>query len=214
MRRRHWLTFVLGVAALAALARLGGLDGKSIRAAEQGNAKLNYYPMQVGNQWHYRVGVGDNFVNSTYRITKLDTFDGQSLARLEALVSGNVVAREHLRQTENGIFRYRNNDMEISPPLILFKYPLKDKWDGTVKVGKDTATYTCESKAAEVEVPAGKYSAIRVNLRIATKGQEITTSYWFAQNVGIVKQTVDAGGVSAIMELEKFEPAKDKEPGK
>jgi hypothetical protein len=133
------------------------------------------------------------------------------LARLEASVNGNVVAKEHLLQNDQGIFRYRNNDLDISPPICLLKYPIKDKakWDGDIKVGNDKGKYFCETKEETIETPAGKYKAVKVSLRLESKGQNVTTAYWFVKDVGIAKQTVDAAGLSLLMELEKFEPAKD-----
>ena len=51
---------------------------------------------------------------------------------------------------------------------------------------------------------------MRVSIRLEGKGgQNVTTTYWFVKDIGFVKQTVDAAGLSILMELEKFEPAKD-----
>lgn len=172
----------------------------------------NYYPLQVGNQWRFKVTVGENSANAISRIAKLENIDGQDLARLEALVNGNVVATEHLRQTDKGIFRYRNNSADITPPICLLKYPIKnkEKWDGDIKVGNDKGKYFCEAKEDTIDVPAGKFETIRVTIRLEGKGpQNVNTSYWFVKDVGIVRQTVDAAGLSIVMELEKFEKAKE-----
>jgi hypothetical protein len=113
-------------------------------------------------------------------------------------------------QTDQGIFRCRNNDKEISPPICLLKYPVKDKaeWGGDIKLGNEKGKYFCETRKESVEVPAGKYEAVRVSIRLESKLQNLTTTYWFVKNVGIVKQTVDAAGLANLMELEKFEPVK------
>jgi hypothetical protein len=39
-------------------------------------------------------------------------------------------------------------------------------------------------------------------------GKEVDTTYWFAPNVGIVKQIAMIGELNLTMELEKFEAAK------
>jgi hypothetical protein len=170
----------------------------------------NYFPLQVGNQWNFKVTVGENSNTAVSRIAKIETIDKQPMALLEASVNGNVVAKEHLMQTDQGIFRYRNNNTEISPPICLLKYPVKDKakWSDDIKVGNDKGKYFCETKEEAVETPAGKFKAVRVSIRLESKGQNINTVYWFAKDVGIVKQTVDAKDLSILMELEKFEPAK------
>jgi hypothetical protein len=170
----------------------------------------NYYPLQVGNEWNFRVTVGGNSVNAISRIAKIETIDGKPLARLEASLNGNIVATEHLRVTPEGVFRYRNNGQEIVPPICLLKFPAKSnsKWDGNIKVGAEQGKYFCEAKEANVEVPAGKFKALHVAIRLETKGQTVTTAYWFVPNVGFVRQTVDAGGMSILMELEKYTPGK------
>src|SRR5262245_7241106 len=72
---------------------------------------LNYYPLQVGNQWSFKISVGENSANAVSRISKMEAFppDNQELARLEASVNNSVVAVEHLKQKDDGVYRYRNN---------------------------------------------------------------------------------------------------------
>lgn len=173
----------------------------------------NYYPLQVGNKWEYRVEVAGNSAKAVSSITKMEIIDGTgtSLARLEALVNNNVVATEHLRVDGKGVFRHRNNNQEINPPICLLKYPAKagDKWSGDITVGKEKGKYDCETKEENVEVPAGKFKALKVTVTLQAKGQNVTTAYWFAKDVGFVKQTVEAGDLHITMELEKFDLAKD-----
>jgi hypothetical protein len=198
---------MFGVLFLLATAFADGQD-------KAGKPVPSYYPLQVGNQWTFKVTVGDETRTAVSRIAKIETIDKLPLARLEASVNGNVVATEHLLQTEKGIFRYRNNDKEISPPIILLDYASRKPdgtwagWGGDIKVGNDKGKYSCEAKEESVEVPLGKYRAVRVAIRLESKGQSVTTTYWFAKDVGIVRQTVDAAGLSILMELEKIEPAK------
>jgi hypothetical protein len=180
-------------------------------AQQDGQEKTpNYYPLQAGNQWRFRVTFGENSDKAVARITKIETIGGQSLARLEESVKSRVVAVGHLRQTEKGVFRYRMNDMEISPPMCLLQYPVKAgaRWEGDITVGDSKSKYACEAMQDTVEVPAGKFQAVRVTVRIQDKVLPVTITYWFAQDVGIVKQTVEAEKRSIVTELEKFEPKK------
>jgi len=205
------LTSVFGVLLLAAATFTNAQEKK------QDPPAANYYPMEVGNVWNFKVTVGDNSAAAISKIAKIETIDKVELVRLEATVNGNVVATEHLRQTDKGIFRHRNNGAEISPSICLLKYPLtitKEtpvmKWDGDIKVGAEKGKYSCEAKEETVEVTAGKFKAIRVAIKLEQgKGQSVNTTYWFVKDVGFVKQTVDAAGLSIVMELEKFERAKE-----
>src|SRR5215475_9212050 len=97
------------LAALCVEAKPAGKDGKDSKETKS-EPPASYYPLQVGNQWHYRVEVGGNSGQAVSRIAKMEVIDGVSLARLEATVNGNPVASEHLRETKDGVFRYRNNN--------------------------------------------------------------------------------------------------------
>jgi hypothetical protein len=194
-------------ATMAADAKPAKKDGKKEDAKTEASASTNFYPLNVGNTWNYRVEVGGNSAQAVSRIAKVETIDGVQLHRLEATVNNNIVATEHLRATKDGVYRYRNNGQEINPPLRLLKYPVKsgETWEGDITVGKEKGKYSCTSKEENVEVTAGKYKAMRVTITLDSKMQKVTTSYWFVQNIGFVKQTVEAGDLNITMELEKFD---------
>ena len=172
----------------------------------------NYYPLQMDNAWHFKVTVGANTVETVFRIAGIDDLKREKLARLEVSVQGNVYATEHLRQTSEGIFRHRKNGQDITPPICLRKYPINGnaKWEGEMTLDAKKAKYTCDSKEESVEVTAGKFKTIRVNLLLESQGKSITTTYWFAPEVGIVRQTFEDGDFKGLMELQKFERAKEK----
>ena len=132
-------------------------------------------------------------------------------ARLESVVNGNVVATDYLSANNEGVFRNRYNDIEVSPPVCLLKYPPKEgaTWETQTKFSDQQLTVTGrEGKSEDVQVPAGKFQAVPVVVEATTEGIKISTSFWFAENVGIVKQTIDWGGKTISVELVKFEPGK------
>ncbi len=201
------------LAALCANAQETKQDKKELK---EDKAPPNYYPLQVGNTWHYRITVQGNTANAVSSIAKVETIDGVPLARLEATVNGKVVSVEHLSVTDKGVFRHRNNGQEITPPICLLKFPVKagSKWDGDIAVGKEKGKYFCEAAEESVTVAAGKFKTLRVAIRLESEEngnkKTVQTTYWFAQNVGFVKQTVEAGNLNVSGELEKFEAAKNK----
>lgn len=193
-------TFLL----ITALAWAPAQPGKEVKTP-------NYYPLQVGNEWRFKVAVGDKSATAISRIVKIDTINGLALARLEATVNDQIIATEHLRQTPEGIFRHRNQGQEITPPICLLKFPAKPgaKWSADITVGKDTGKYHCETKEETVKVPAGEFKTLRVTIRLESQGKAVNTSYWFVPEVGFVRQTVEAEQLSIVMELEKYTLAKD-----
>jgi hypothetical protein len=172
--------------------------------------KPNYYPIEPGNQWTFRLEANGKEVTLVNRIAKIETINGTAMGRLEATIDGKIVATEHLEQNAKGVFRHRNNGQEVEPALMLLRYPLKadDKWEGELKVGDEKAKYTADTAEEEVTVAAGKFKTKRVAIKLNQDGKTVDTTYWFANNVGIVKQTVDVGGLSVVVELQKFEKKK------
>jgi hypothetical protein len=212
MKRHLRLVPLVGVLFLL-VALIGALDAKPLPKNGNDEKTPNYYPIEVGNQWHFRVTVGDNSTTAISTIAKTETIDGVTLSRLEATINGKIIATEHLSQTAKGVFRYRNNGQEISPPICLLKYPAKSgtKWDGDITVGTEKGKYACEAKEENIEVAAGKFKAMRVAIKIDSQGKTVNTTYWFVPEIGFVKQTVETGGLNIVMELEKYERAKKKE---
>jgi hypothetical protein len=167
----------------------------------------NFYPLQVGNTWHFRAEVGGKTASSVYKVARLEKDGDKEFAILEVSSGGRVVATEHLQQTDKGVFRHKFNGAAIEPPFRLLPFPILEKWDGDVSSGGTKGNFTARSKQEEVEVPAGKFKATRVDFDLVEKGNKVSTSYWFVENMGFVKQTVEAGPVNVVLVLEKFEKA-------
>ncbi len=206
MVRNLWL--IVAFSALLLLQTDSSKAGGDKKADKGKDAKTpNYYPLQAGNQWTYQLTVNGNAQVMVSKIAKIETIDQLKLARLEADVGGNVGQTEHLLQNEKGIFRHRSNGLEVSPPLLLMKYPFKagEKWGGDFTALGQKAKYTCEAGEETVEVAAGKFKTARIVMNVEQNGVTIGTTYWFADNVGFVKQTVDINGINILAELQKYE---------
>ena len=185
----------------------------SAAQAPHGNQKLpDYYPMKTGTKWTYRVDSGNGkSVTVISQIAKNETIDGQSMARLEIAVNGNVAATEHLTSTAEGVFRCRYNGVEVSPPLCILQYPFKEDatWEANPTIGAQALKVKLVSaKLEEVATPVGKYKAAPVVSETIVNGTKITTRLWFVADMGIVKQDTDIGEQKIKMELIKFEPSK------
>jgi hypothetical protein len=169
----------------------------------------NFYPVEKGNRWTFKVTANGNESTVTTEIGKVEKIDGVMLSRLE---TGGGAVTEHLSQTSKGVYRHRLNGAEIEPPFQLLPYPAKvgAKWKGKFTVQGATHDYTGAVEAEEmIAVPAGKYKTLRIKIALEENGQPVETVYWFAHDVGFVKQTVTVGGMEVVqLELQKFEPGK------
>ena len=202
----RWVTGILIVLVAA-------LPGEAEAQSPRGEQKVpNYYPLKPGTKWTYHVDAGNgNKVEVINQVAKNETIDGKSMARLETVVNGSVVATTHLTSTAEGVFRCRYNGIEVSPSLCILKYPIKEDamWETDAKIGPQQlkAKYT-SGKLTEVTTPAGKYKVAPIVTETDVNGTKIKAKLWFAPGVGIVKQETELGDKNANLELIKFQAAK------
>src|SRR5262245_58504305 len=148
-------------------------------------------------KWHYQAeasttgaaGTGQKIM-IVNQIAKVENIDGKSLSRLETVVNGEVKATEHLSSNDQGVFRDRLNGVEVTPPICILKYPVKEgqSWESDTKFGEQELKVSArEGRSEEVQVPAGKFQAAQAVVETSVNGMKISTTYWFAPDVGIVK---------------------------
>jgi hypothetical protein len=184
-------------------------------AQEKTQDSKSYYPLKVGNKWTYQIesdAVPKGSSKLIHQIAKIDKKAGVSLAQLEIVARDKVTASEYLSVSEKGIFRNNYNGEEITPPTCILKFPIKknNTWKTESMGGKEKLNVTCKSDEEEIEVPAGKFKTVKVvsDAEVVGAGIIVSTTYWFAQGVGVVKQHVNINSMQFTLLLEKFEEGK------
>ncbi|MBL8829944.1 MAG: hypothetical protein JNM18_23395 [Planctomycetaceae bacterium] len=186
---------------------LAAFIGATTHGADEVAKTGDYYPLKLGTKWNYELKVGDRKVLITNQVAKIETIDEQKMARVETVMNNNIAATEHLTSTTTGVFRTKFNGSDVNPPICLLKLPVKvgDEWKDTNKIGNDELKTTCKVEAAEtIEVPAGKFDTLRVNVSAQVGDQSVETIYWFAEGTGVVKQSFNAGDMKLYIELESI----------
>ena len=93
----------------------------------------------------------------------------------------------------------------VSAPRALAAYRLSVgaswQWTGKGMMGVDIEESSRVAGSETVEVPAGKFQAMKVETRIVQGGTPVTKFYWFANWVGLIKSMTDTGSVKSITEL-------------
>lgn len=193
-------------------------------SAQDKLAETPYYPLQVGTTWHYKSG--DR--KFTIRVAKHEKVGSVLCARLEVVRDGKVVASEHLAVTDEGVYRHSLSASGLAPldskdsnraekqekpepPILVLKLPPKkgESWKVDSKADGKVFRGGFKIDEKEIKVPAGTYSAIRVTSEdLETNGLRSTITTYFARGVGMVKQVIQVGDVTADIELEKFEAGK------
>jgi hypothetical protein len=203
------LSYALLAAALAAPS-LWAQDKEKAGGAKDKAGETPYYPLQVGNTWNYRAGEN----RYSMRVAKHEKVGDAMTAKVEMLVDGKVRSEENIGVTGDGVYRYSYEGKEAKPSVRFLKLPPKkgDTWDVNSRWGNDTIKGTFKAGEETVTVPAGKFETVTSSCDKFTAGDtEISVTYYFAENVGVVRQVIEASGQKIVIELEKFEPAARKQ---
>jgi hypothetical protein len=170
-----------------------------------------YYPLKVGNEWTYRAGKGlkESVVirvdkEVTLELGKIDKDDKHEKAigfRLRSSTGTEDVPEGEVAVLADGVYRFSTAGKAIKPPMRFLKLPVKagDAWPidsktvdgkairGQFVTGTDTLQLVLAGKM--VELPT-----VTVTSKDFTIGDEtVSITYWFAQNIGMVKQQVRIG---------------------
>lgn len=187
----------------------------------------NLFPVAAGSKWEYKTTfeekggkVPDAFANVTTakEVTKVEAKDGRTVVVFESVLDfgpaigpGKEKTREEVVLDASGVSSVRSGGAKPQPPLPMLKFPVKAGtiFTETTKDGDVELTVTVTVKdPVEVTVPAGKYKAVPVETSIGTKSEKITTTAWYADGVGLVKQTYTADKLTITLELKKYSPGK------
>jgi hypothetical protein len=173
--------------------------------AQEGGGKDStaWYPLKKDTTWTFKVA-GNAIV---MKVTGQDK-DG---TKVETIVNNKSIANEHILVKEDGIYRTAINGLKPESPVLFFKLPPKAglSWDVDTKIQGQAIKGKFTTSEEEVTVGAGKYKTFKVagnDFDIA--GMKTNITYWFAENVGIVKLSFSLGGMDAVLELDKFEAGK------
>jgi hypothetical protein len=161
-----------------------------------------YYPLQVGTKWTYSSG-GNQF---TTEVVKHEKVNDLVCAKVEASAGGTVVATEHIHVAPDGVFRLQINGLKPEKPFPVMKLPVKDgeTWQVDTKVGNETIKGNFNSKKTTLKLGETEYKDVLELLgTVNVNEQPIKFGFWFAPDVGMVKQTISGNGIDLDVELKQ-----------
>ena len=166
--------------------------------APRGGAEGAYFPIKEGATRVYEVRSGDT-VESGYTdvVTKVEKKDAAVHVTVTRDYPGANPYVTTIAVSGEGLFRVAVSGRDLAKPILLLKLPAKvgTKWE------LDGGARYEVTKEEEVEVPAGKFRAVRVE----QVNGDSTTTLWFAPSAGLVKMSLDGGPVTVLKE---FKPGK------
>jgi len=176
-----------------------------------------YFPTTEGDKRVYETREGDRVRESSNVVMKVEKKDGTMIVSVGREVKGELRVVEKVEVSEKGVTHLRSGPFLLKTPRPDVKLPVKpgEQWSyesdsGDGPVGTKT-TYTV-GKEEEIEVPAGKFKAVRVDNELtfpSAKGEtKVRRSNWYAPGVGLVKLVIDTGTSKTTMVLKSFTPGK------
>jgi hypothetical protein len=161
-----------------------------------------YFPLQVGNSWHYEVWKGDapTTVKLELKVQKMEKVGDKECFVLESYVNDNkeTLQREFYAKTKEGLAVIKRvmgeREIAIEPPELMIKTPLAagQKWDWSGKLMETqlTMNFTTEDggklKIKDKEVDTLK---IMMTQKVQT-GESSSNCRWFAKGIGPVKEEI------------------------
>ena len=166
-----------------------------------------YYPLEVNARWEYVTTAGKKI---TTQVVKHEEIGGVMCARIEATLANNKKSSEYIRATKEGVFRHQASDQAISPPLRFLKLPFEEgqTWKVESKTLGLAITGTFAVEKGTVTVLGKEYKDVLIckSTDFTIAGKKIPHTYWFAKNIGMVKQVVNFGGQEMKLELKEYTP--------
>lgn len=175
----------------------------------KGKAPL-YHVTKVGDKLTYEVKSGDSVSEHTDTVTAAEEKDGAVVVTISRGAPGRAKPAEKIMVSDKGLMVVSDDFREYDPPVARLKLPAiaGDEWDSTpanAKLGDVTGRKNKVVGEEEVEVPAGKFKAIRVDTTVSLSGERFVVSQWYAPGVGVVKMVK---GKHSVKVLKAYTPAK------
>jgi len=187
--------------------------------------EVDYFPLVDKTVWTYDAGGTLITVRVKQEEEKKDEKkvggEMEKRYRLETSINNMPVSSEVVAVLKEGICRVAAADKKINPPLCFLKLPVKKgkKWKVNSTVGDEKITG--EFEAGEVELAAAtipyfnkgdkdkkvKLVTVKGN-GLNLNGVPIDLTYYFAPDVGMVRQVATVAGVQVDLNLKSLEVPK------
>ncbi len=153
-------------------------------------AQEDYFPLGEGMAWTYRTHTGREFVK---RVLGHEEVGGVRCAILQV----GDVEKHWVSVCPEGVRLHRSKGVALGTPVVLFKFPLRkgDRWTGEAKAETGAIRYSFSNEGEEeIEVPAGRFTAWRIDWAMEQGTSATSGRSWLARGVGPVKEAYASGG--------------------
>lgn len=156
----------------------------------KGKAAAEYLPSAVGTKWEY-VRNGDEKRVYVEEVTESAEKDGVRVVTVSVTTDTGDSRFEKFDITDGDVRLTESTFGTYDPPMVVRKAGMKadDTWTSKYPFGGDVNEVTCTvGKAEKIKVPAGEFTAFPVS-RVYSPARGGDVVFWYADGVGLVKQT-------------------------
>ncbi|MEW6074112.1 MAG: zinc ribbon domain-containing protein [Planctomycetota bacterium] len=169
-------------------------------------AAEDFLPLQAGNHWTYAFSNG---IQTEVEVAGFETVNGVRCAVVTTTMqtpAGSQTMTELLSSGAKGILAYKTQDLVLDPPHPRLRLPFVagETWKVTATQNGVRMEITYRSVGPEtVQTAAGSFSTVKVEGRLeASDGSQMTTTSWYADGVGLVRQSMTAQFQELVAELQ------------
>jgi uncharacterized protein DUF3108 len=200
-----------GILAVAGLLTFLLTWAATAKEPKQTKAPPDYFPLQVGYSCSYRNTEEGGY---TLKVLSEEPHEGDPTRYVVELLSGVKILKTYSKTSGWILFHgetypeHEGLQVTYDPPQQFMPNPLamgqKWKWSGKDSTQMDYQESSGVVGAETVSVPAGKFRALKVVTEITAGGGVKTRTDWYADGVGLVKSSTDAGQFKYGSELTDY----------
>jgi hypothetical protein len=172
-------------------------------------AKL-YYPTTVGAKRVMTLTAGQRTEEDSETVSQVEVKDGVYRVTVDLHTDGHRTTPGYVYEVSADGLGQRSSEQakgSTSNPLLRLTVGVGESWVARQDGSEHYATLT-RGKEEEIELPAGKFTAIRVDV-VITRGKDTNrVTQWYAAGVGLVKEAAQRGELTITRELKEFNPGK------
>lgn len=166
------------------------------------------FPLHEKNWWLYRTDQG----SITIRVAGIEPIKTIPCYLVEIAIGNEILQIECYESNDIGIWlharRVAGDEIECFPPYPILRLPLhigaEWSWRGTMGDEEKYLSF-CLDKEEHVRVPAGEFTAIRVKIVERSRQGSATVYRWYAEKIGMIKESSEQPGVRYQAELVDFD---------
>lgn len=178
-------------------------------AQKSKSAAADYFPLRVDDSWTYRNTSDDS--RYTLKVLREEKQEDGSIRYLMEMMAGVQVHRYFSKPAGWVLLHFEQYpehpglEAKYEPPKQFLQNPLvagfKWQWKGKDYTQTEFSEENHVAGFENVTVPAGKFRAMKLVSQVSGASKPMTRTYWYANGVGLLKTTTEAGEMKYGSEL-------------